>query len=89
MEVILSFLVAAQMLPTICVGLNKDGSLWGVYLPGSCMSTLAFLMDFSWQENTDSSFNKEKTVLSLANMGYTLEEASKAIDKCGEFNLIC
>ncbi|XP_057464266.1 DNA (cytosine-5)-methyltransferase DRM2-like [Actinidia eriantha] len=40
----------------------------------------------SWsedEENTDSSFNKEKTVLSLANMGYTLEEASKAIDKCG------
>ncbi|KAF5958691.1 hypothetical protein HYC85_005916 [Camellia sinensis] len=40
----------------------------------------------SWskdEENTDSLSSKEKTLLSLANMGYTVEEASMAMNRCG------
>ncbi|XP_052191449.1 DNA (cytosine-5)-methyltransferase DRM2-like [Diospyros lotus] len=40
----------------------------------------------SWSEDeecTDSLSDKEKTLLSLANMGYTVEEASVALDRCG------
>ncbi|CAL5351833.1 unnamed protein product [Camellia sinensis] len=44
---------------------------------------LVFLIDFSWQENTESLSDKEKTLLSLAKMGYTVEEASIAMDRCG------
>ncbi|XP_052196507.1 DNA (cytosine-5)-methyltransferase DRM2-like [Diospyros lotus] len=41
---------------------------------------------YSWsedEENTDSLSDKDKTLLSLANMGYTVEEASIAMDRCG------
>ncbi|XP_028094147.1 DNA (cytosine-5)-methyltransferase DRM2-like isoform X5 [Camellia sinensis] len=40
----------------------------------------------SWsedEENTESLSDKEKTLLSLAKMGYTVEEASIAMDRCG------
>ncbi|THG19955.1 hypothetical protein TEA_021576 [Camellia sinensis var. sinensis] len=40
----------------------------------------------SWskdEENTDSLSSKEKTLLSLANMGCTVEEASMALNRCG------
>ncbi|KAL6960578.1 DNA (cytosine-5)-methyltransferase [Sarracenia purpurea var. burkii] len=36
-----------------------------------------------WQVNADSLSDKEKTLLSLSKMGYTVEEASIAMDRCG------
>ncbi|KAK3033032.1 hypothetical protein RJ639_035658, partial [Escallonia herrerae] len=38
---------------------------------------------FDDEENTSSLSDKEKTLLTLANMGYTVEEASLAMDRCG------
>ncbi|XP_028094146.1 DNA (cytosine-5)-methyltransferase DRM2-like isoform X4 [Camellia sinensis] len=46
----------------------------------------------SWsedEENTESLSDKEKTLLSLAKMGYTVEEASIAMDRCGAYLIIC
>uniref|UniRef100_A0A5B7ADM4 DNA (cytosine-5-)-methyltransferase n=1 Tax=Davidia involucrata TaxID=16924 RepID=A0A5B7ADM4_DAVIN len=40
----------------------------------------------SWsenEENTNSLSDKDKTLLSLSKMGYTVEEASTAVDRCG------
>lgn len=38
---------------------------------------------FEATENTNSLAGEDQTLLSLANMGYTVEEASIAIDRCG------
>lgn len=42
-----------------------------------------FLFYFSWQENTDSLSEKEKALSFLKKMGYTMEEASIAMERCG------
>ncbi|KAL6994357.1 hypothetical protein U1Q18_012461 [Sarracenia purpurea var. burkii] len=46
----------------------------------------------NWSEDeeiTDSLSDTEKTLLSLANMGYTVEDASLAMNKCGEYTIMC
>ena len=37
------------------------------------------------QESTESLSDKDKTLSSLAKMGYTVEEASIAVDRCGVY----
>ena len=56
--------------------------------PGSCVLILILLIDFSWQDSTDSLPIKDKNVLSLAKMGYTMEEASIAMERCGAYLIV-
>ena len=44
---------------------------------------------FLFQENINSLSDKEKKLLFLADMGYTVEEASIAMDRCGAWLELC
>lgn len=44
---------------------------------------------FSWQESTESLSGKGKALSFLKNMGYTMEEASIAMERCGTYSAIC
>lgn len=49
----------------------------------SCSGGLGISNWFLLQENTNDMSEKEKKVLFLADMGYVVEEATIAVDRCG------